>query len=251
MYLVVIFGQIHTLHTLHTLHKSRGFWRVENSYLLPLPLLSKNPGGLDYPCHSLHKLTSSDWSLQADILPYQFFSFRVSIEWKDEYQPYCSPVLIMSHTNKANQCWQHTRNIPVSSNNANILFLCLGPAFLHLPTHFKSPVGDGSSSQSSSQSGLPFDFFLWMLLVVFQGQVQSGLFSYFWMTLTVTGYWTCQIRLTITVTTSNWLRSVSVTLKNHLNWSWPTKWCLILDTVPKLYPFPQVCGFGTGTDGRA
>jgi len=31
------------------------FWRVENSYSLPLPLPlpSKNPGGLGYPCHSL------------------------------------------------------------------------------------------------------------------------------------------------------------------------------------------------------
>jgi len=43
-------GQIHTL---HTLHKGRGFWRIENSYSLPLPLPSKNPGGLGYPCHSL------------------------------------------------------------------------------------------------------------------------------------------------------------------------------------------------------
>ena len=60
MYLVVIFGQIHTLHTLHTLHKGRGFWRVENSYPLPLPLLlpSKNPGSLDYPCHSLDMMIS-------------------------------------------------------------------------------------------------------------------------------------------------------------------------------------------------
>jgi len=49
-------GQIHTLHTLHTLYKSRGFWRVENSYPLPLPLPSKNPGCLGYPCHSLQLL---------------------------------------------------------------------------------------------------------------------------------------------------------------------------------------------------
>jgi len=52
MYLMVRFGQIHTL---HTLYKGRGFWRVENSYPLPLPLPLpfKNPENLGYPCHSL------------------------------------------------------------------------------------------------------------------------------------------------------------------------------------------------------
>jgi len=61
MYLVVIFGQVHTLHTLHTLHKGRGFWRVENSYPLPLPLPlpSKNPGGLSYSCHKLQTAAMS------------------------------------------------------------------------------------------------------------------------------------------------------------------------------------------------
>ena len=67
MYLVAIFGQVYTL---HTLHKSRGFWRVENSYTLLLPLLSKNPRGLDYQVviHHLYPVPYDETCKDIEIL---------------------------------------------------------------------------------------------------------------------------------------------------------------------------------------
>jgi len=62
-----------------------------------------------------------------------------------------------------------------------------------------------------------------MLASVFQGLVQSGLFGYFWMTLSMTGHWTCQIWLTVTVTTSNRLLLVQLHSKTCLDWLQPIK----------------------------
>ena len=42
-----------------------------------------------------------------------------------------SPLLIISHPTRMNQCWQHATKIPDSWNTANICLCYSGPTFHH------------------------------------------------------------------------------------------------------------------------